>query len=84
MKKFSEKSLFEFIKTYNGEERIVNDSLHFGVSTYAYTEDLERCKADYPGFEFTPSLNPLFGEMTDQNLKTFIKWLYQQSYYLFG
>ncbi len=83
LRAFLPDELHEFIKTYDGEEMEVNETLHFGVSAYAYMEDLERCKDDYPGFRFkVHKYNSLFGEMTDKNLKIFIKWLYESDGHL--
>ena len=64
----------------DGKERVINESLHFGVGTkkYAYVKDIEQAGIK----TFEKSKNPLFGELSKPNVKKLLEYLLKKDGYL--
>jgi len=68
----SAKAIQKRVEQPDGKERIVCESLHYGVgkSAYTYREDAQVAGLE-AGVDFTEGRNPLFVHLTKSGLVTF-------------
>jgi hypothetical protein len=76
-------SYSQIIKRVNnpdGKERIIKDSLHYGVGNYAYTysKDAEKAELIINENFIVHEWNPTFVKLTEKGIIKFCKWLNDQ------
>jgi hypothetical protein len=80
MRILTPEQLKELFRTHEGDEIIVNETIHFGIHYYAFKEDV--LAANVPTEDYTESPNALFLHLNADGMDKLIDFIFNRDGYL--